>query len=50
VLNLAPATEIEVHLIVEGAEERLGGEQIAALLQAVAAHSPAATAKRRGGA
>jgi hypothetical protein len=45
VLNLAPVSVVEVHLIVDGAEERLG-DRIAQLLDAVAAHSPVAQRKR----
>jgi len=50
VLNLAPTTEVEVHLIVDNAEERLGEERIAELLGVVAAHSPAARGKQQGSA
>ncbi|KAI8471906.1 MAG: HRDC-like protein [Monoraphidium minutum] len=49
VLNLAPASEVEVHLIIDNAEGRLGEERIAALLEVIAAHAPAAAAKRAGG-
>ena len=45
-LNLAPTTEVEVHLIVDSAEVRLGEGQISALLEVVAAHLPVAAAKR----
>lgn len=40
VLNLAPASEVEVHLIVEECEERLQEEQMAAFLQVVGRHLP----------
>lgn len=48
VLNLAPVSAVEVHLIVENAEGRLGEERIAELLDVVAAHSPVAVQKRAG--
>lgn len=40
VLNLAPASEVEVHLIVEECEERLNEEQMDAFLQVVGRHLP----------
>ncbi|GBF99379.1 hypothetical protein Rsub_12183 [Raphidocelis subcapitata] len=48
VLNLAPTSVVEVHLIVDSAEERLG-ERITELLEVVAAHSSVARSKRAGG-
>ncbi|KIZ01872.1 peptide-receptor component [Monoraphidium neglectum] len=50
VLNLAPTSEVELHLVVENAEGRLGEERVAALLDVVAAHSPLAAQKRQGAA
>lgn len=49
VLNLAPVSEVEVHLIVDNAEGRLGEERIASLLNIVAEHSPVAARRRAGG-
>jgi hypothetical protein len=46
VLNLAPTSEVEVHLVIDGAESRLGEERIAELLDVVARHSPVAASKR----
>jgi hypothetical protein len=40
VLNLAPASEVEVHLIVEECEDRLNEQQMDAFLQVVAKHLP----------
>lgn len=47
VLNMAPHSHVEAHLIVRDAEERLGGEEgIERLLAVVAQHSPVAAARR----
>lgn len=39
-LNLAPCSEVEVHLIVDECEERLNEEQIGRLLDIVGRHLP----------
>lgn len=40
VLNLAPCSEVEVHLIVEECEERLDEQQMAQFLDIVSKHLP----------
>ena len=44
VINLAPTTEVELHLVIDNAEERLGA-RMAELLAVVAVHAPAARNK-----
>mmetsp|Transcript_27410 Transcript_27410/g.59962 ORF Transcript_27410/g.59962 Transcript_27410/m.59962 type:complete len:125 (+) Transcript_27410:168-542(+) len=39
-LNLVPATAVEVHLVVEECEERLGEDKVEELLQLVSKHIP----------
>ena len=43
-INLAPTTEVELHLVIDNAEERLGA-RMAELLAVVAVHAPAARNK-----
>eukprot|EP00775_Hariotina_reticulata_P013206 gene13206-13337_t len=38
VLNLAPSTAVEVHLVVDSCEQRLSEEQVEQLVQIVARH------------
>lgn len=38
VINLAPCSEVEVHLIVEECEERLTQQQVTQLMEVVAKH------------
>lgn len=40
VLNLAPVSEVEVHLIVEECEERLNEQQVADLIAVIGKHLP----------
>lgn len=40
VLNLAPCSEVEVHLIVEQCEERVDEQQMAQFLEIVSKHLP----------
>ena len=47
IMNLAPTSLVEVHLVVDNADERLGEERMAQLLEVVAAHSPAARQKQQ---
>ena len=48
-LNLAPTSAVEVHLIVDNAESRLGEDRIALLIDVVAQHSMVAERRRAGG-